>query len=453
VSAYGFDNDSSTVVGPQMAQGILDTATAVATAIIGTPLNTILPCAATSTDRTCAEQFINKYGRLLFRRPITTAEHDRYMSFFDTGKAAADFKTGLKWVAVGLIQSPNTLYRSEIGTTNSDGTRSLSPYELATELAYTFGGSTPSDALLTQAASGSMGDLVAQAKTLAATTAGQEVMQHFFEGYLDYARVAAIDKQNVTQFASVRSDMVTETRAFVSDVVITKDGGLNALLTSPNAYPSTALASYYGFPAPASAFAAVTRPTGEGIGILAQGSVLATHATADSSSPTQRGLLIFQHLLCETKPMVPNNVPPIPQPDPGNETTRYRYETQHAQGACANCHKLFDPIGFGFEHFDEGGRYRATEDGLTINSASDVPDMNGNPLFTFQGEEDLMTGLVQQKIIYQCFAAHLATYAFGTGDSCLGASRVSDFQAGTLGIPDYYTALAAEPHFTKRNSQ
>ena len=306
----------------------------------------------------------------------------------------SDFKTAIKWITVGLIQSPNAIYRREIGTA-SGNMRTLTPHELATALAYTYTGTTPSEELLTQADNGTISDPVATAKTLLATARGKESMQHFFESWLDYPRAASLEKQNISTYANVRGDMVQETRAFIDDVVIQKRGGLRELLTATTTNPSTALAQYYGFPAPAASYATITRPTGQGIGILAQGSVMAARAKSNSSSPTERGLLVYLRLLCETKPQLPDVVPPIGEPAPGQITTRQRYEMQHAVGGCAVCHKRFDPIGFGFEHFDEGGRYRQDESGLAINSASAVPGPNDQPLFQFTDQESLVNGLVR----------------------------------------------------------
>jgi mono/diheme cytochrome c family protein len=454
VSAYGFANDSSAIVGPQLAQALLDTATSVASAVAAAPLATILPCAATAADRTCADTFVNQYGRRLFRRPLAQAEHDRYLTFFDSALAKSDFKTAIKWLTVGLIQSPNAVYRSEIGTLASDGSRALGANEIATEFAYTFTGTTPTDGLLTQAESGASVDRVALAKSLLATDNGKLTLQHFFEAYLGYPQVAAVERSNIPNFANLRTDMVRETRTFIDQVVVQSGGGLKDLLTASSTNPSRYLAAYYGFPAPSADYASVTRSSGRGIGLLSQGSILASRALPNSSSPTQRGLLVFSRLLCETKPTPPANVPPPPAVAPGKVTTRQRYEEQHASsGSCAGCHRLFDPIGFGFEHFDEGGRYRADEGGLAINTVSDVPNPDATPLFPFQDQETLAQGLAEQELVYQCFAAYLATYAFGTSDSCLGSSRVADFKAGTLGIADYFAALAAEPHFVQRARQ
>jgi hypothetical protein len=452
VSGYGFDNDSSQVMGSQAAGELLNTAKSVATAVTGTALAQIMPCATSAANRTCASDFITRYGRRLFRRTLTTAERDRYLAYFDMALPKSDFRTALRWVTVGLIQSPNTMYRREIGA-ESGSMRSLSQHELATALAYTYTGTTPSEELLNQADAGTITDPVATAKALLATTRGKETMQNFFASWLDYPRAGTMQKPAITTFANVRADMIQETRAFVDDVIIQKKGGVRELLTANTTNPSTALATYYGFPAPSANYAPITRPAGRGLGILAQGSFLAARAKSDGSSPTERGLSVFLRLLCETKPTLPDTVPPLPQPNPGQITTRQRYEMSHATGGCASCHKRFDPIGFAFEHYDEGGRYRENEGGLPINSAASVPGPTGQPLFSFENQEGLVTGLVDQQIVYQCMAAYLATYAFGTGDACLGAGRVTGLQSGTTGIVDSYAALAGDPHFSARLAQ
>jgi hypothetical protein len=195
----------------------------------------------------------------------------------------------------------------------------------------------------------------------------------------------------------------------------------------------------------------VPRPAGEGIGLLAQGSVLATLAQPNGSSPTKRGLWIYKHLLCNDVPPVPANIPTLGAPQPGQRTTRQRYEEDHAQGSCQGCHGRWDPIGFGFEHFDEAGRYRADEGGLPIDTASHVPQ-NGQTLFDFDGEEDLMTQLVEQPLVHECMSQYLATYAFGADVSCGAETRRADFVSGQLGFIDYLASLAAEPRFTERSA-
>ena len=471
ISAAGFDNDDSSTIGAQLAGAILDMGVSVGAAVTGSSLGTVLPCATSATTKasedSCAQTFLGKYGQRLFRRPLTSDEQTRYLGFFDASLGKSDFKTALKWLTAALIQSPTTLHRSEIGTDQGDGTRTLTPYEVAAELAYTFTGTSPSDALLTAAGNNNLGDLAGQARTMMATTQGQQVVQHFFEQYLGYVSVSSLQKPNISAFASVSDDMAQETRAFINDVVLTQGGGLQQLLTAQTTNPSKALAAYYatgngssaGFPTPSSDYASVTRPAGTGVGVMAQGSFLATHAAADHDSPTQRGLFVFYKLFCNPKLTPPPNVPPIDTTTvvANVNTTRDRYEmvhelTQGATGACHNCHVLFDPIGFGLEHFDEGGRYRTEEGTYPVDSSDTYTMRDGSATLTFSGEEDLMNDLLGQPVIHACIQSYLATYAFGTTESCIGSSEVPDLQSGAIGLAESFARLATEPHFTKRTS-
>src|SRR6185436_16704116 len=93
------------------------------------------------------------------------------------------------------------------------------------------------------------------------------------------------------------------------------------------------------------------RPAGQGIGLLAQGSLLTRLGTPNSSSPTQRGLFVLRQLICKDVPAPPADVPVISPPS-GTVTTRARYESQHAVGSCGTCHTHTDQIGFGLENFD-----------------------------------------------------------------------------------------------------
>jgi hypothetical protein len=470
ISAHGFDNDASATIGGQLAGAVLDMGVSVGTAVTGSKLNTVLPCASNATTKStqdaCAQTFLAKYGQRLFRRPLTSDEQTRYMTFFDTSLGKSDFKTALKWLTAALIQSPVTLHRSEIGTDKGDGTRQLTPYEIAAELAYTYTGTSPSDDLLAAAKNNSLGDLAAQARTMMATSQGQQALQHFFEQYLEYSSVTSLQKPNISNFASLSQDMAQETRAFINDVVLNKGGGLKELLTAPTTNPSKALASYYGggtgsnasFPAPSSDYASIMRPAGTGVGVLAQGSFLATHAAADHDSPTKRGLFIFYKLFCGPKLTPPPNVPPLDTSTAMADvhTTRDRYEkvhelTQGATGSCHQCHLAFDPMGFGFEHFDEGGRYRTQEGTYPVDSSDSATGPDGSTL-NFSGEEDLMNDVVALPVIHQCIQAYLATYAYGSDESCIGASEVSDLQSGAIGLAESFARLTTEPHFTKRTS-
>lgn len=431
---------------------------------VSTALATVLPCSTTQADRSCAAQFVDKYGKRLFRRPLRSDERERYFTFFDLALNKTDFKTAISWLTRALIQSPATVYRSEIGSANG-ASYTLNQYEIATELSYTFAGTAPSDAVLAAADAGQISSpeyRVSGANVLLQGSSN-EVMQRFFAGWVGYGAVLGMTKTNVPTFTDLgtghglRDDMVQETRNFLEQVMVTQKGGPRELLTAPTTNPSTALAAFYGmnpgapaFPTPAADYASVARPAAAGIGLLAQGSVLAALARPDGSSPTKRGLLVFTRLLCREKPRVPDIVPPLAAATGTVVTTRDRYEVGHATGYCHDCHKNFDPIGFGFEQFDEVGRYRATDNGVPVNSASYVPNGDAQ-LFPFNDLNGLAQGLANLDEVYTCASGYLTTYAFGVADECLGETRRADFVAKNLGFLDYFASLAAEPEFERRS--
>ena len=347
VSAAGFDNDVTSMFGEQTTEQLLNAAESIGDAVSAS-LSTLLPCSS-SADRACASEFVETYGVRLFRRPMTEAEKTQYLAFFDTALADTDFTKAMKWVTAALVQSPKAVYRSEVGSV-ADGTRNLSQHEVATLLAYAFTGTTPSADLLAKADQGQLTDPVNVAKSLLQTERGKQTLHRFFEAYTGYVRASSKAKPaaqaNGINYDQVSAEMVKETRAFLDKLLFEEGATWQELLTSPTTYPSQRLATFYGITAPSSDYAAIERTDGQGLGLTAQGSFLAAHANADASSPTQRGLFAYINMLCRSKPPLPDNVPPLGEAKVGVQTTRQRYEEQHAKGDCATCHELFDPIGF-----------------------------------------------------------------------------------------------------------
>lgn len=452
VSTHGFDNDAQVlVVGKQTAVELDRLGDALGAAVSGAALGQVLPCAAASPDVACAKEFIATFGKRLFHRALTAEESGRYAALFEQVLSAKDFATGIRYVTRALVQSPHAIYRREVGTLQG-GTYQLTPAELATALAYDFSGSAPSDALLAQAEAGQLAtpeQLEAAARALLATDKGLATVEKFFNSWLGYGRVGSVTKPSVPEFEQLREQMLSETRRFLGEVVVTQRGGLKELLTASFTTPSAALASFYGFPAPAADYGVTQRPAGRGIGILAQGALLASLSGPAASSPTKRGLLVMERLLCREVPTVPADVPTLAPPQPGVQTTRQRYEMTHARGSCQTCHANFDPIGFGFEHFDEVGRYRDLDGGLPVDSSSYVPN-GGTHLFDFASLEELAQGLAAQELPYECASGYVSTYVFGGAEACLGETKRPAFIAQQAGFIDYLASLAAEPHFRQR---
>ncbi len=458
VSALGFSNDAATLtVGQQTAQEILSTAEDIATRVTAEGvLSQVLPCASSAPGAACAAQFIDQYGKRLFRRPLSADDSKRYSDYFASVSARSTFQLGIKWTLVALFESPNAVYRSELGVANG-ASYALSQHEIATEIAYTFGGSTPSPDLLAKADAGALATpeaRLAEARALLATPNGKEAVHELFREWSGYPLVKARTKTNKDFTASTATDMTTETQRFIEDVLFTKSGSLSDLLTAPYTFVNASLSAFYGFGAASGDFTRVDRPANWGVGLLAQGSLLAANSHADATSPTWRGLLVYSKMFCNVRPKPPPSVPSISEPSPGVTTTRERYEQSHINGnpVCATCHKQWDPIGFGFEHFDELGRYRETEAGLTIDATGYALN-GGQQTMTFDGAQDLAMKLAADPDVTDCVSGLMSEYVYagGGGVSCLAETARTGLAQGKFGLVEYLAQLSTERQFSERS--
>ena len=96
--------------------------------------------------------------------------------------------------------------------------------------------------------------------------------------------------------------------------------------------------------------------------------MLAAHSKAEESFPILRGKFVRVGLLCQSLPPPPKVVPKAPEPA-ATSTSRERFAQHSSDPACAGCHKLIDPLGFGLENYDAIGRYRENENGKPVDAS------------------------------------------------------------------------------------
>jgi len=451
-STQGFDNDRAMLlVGQQTAEEILSTAKDVASLVTdAATLPGILACAAASADEACAGQFIDTVGPRLYRRPLTADERGELARLYRSVSARAGFTVGLKWSLVAMLESPEFLYRSELG----DDTGTLTPYERATELSFTYGGSTPSPELLAKADRGALAtpdSLEAEARALLATPSGQDALRAFFREWTGYGRIIGTDRANVGNFTKdIAPLLAEETKRFIDALVLDGNGTVQDLLTSETTYMNSRLATFYRYGAGTESFGPVARPAGRGIGLLAQPSILSSLSHYDFTSPTFRGLFVYSKLLCQKPPVRPPGVPAVQDAMPAN-TTRERYEAQHAHGSCAACHQTFEPFGYGLEHFDATGLYRENENGYDLDTHATV-QLDPTTTIAFDGLEDLARKLAALPEVTDCVSGLLASYVFGGagGQTCLADEGRANLAEGRVGLRDFYLSLARTPSFIAR---
>lgn len=404
-----------------------------------------------STD--CDPQVALAFAATLLRRPLSSEETERYATLWSDLTALQTPDDALRSALEAAALSPHALFRSEVGSATATG-RSLGSYEIASALAYTFSASAPDAELQQAAAEGSLSDpatRLAHARRLLATERGQAQVLDFFRQWWRYPETQFLAKDVATYPAftpSIQQGLVAETDRFVLGV-FAANGTLSDLLLSRDSELDPELACYYGLAATTDGVARYTRLAGQGIGLLAQGSVLARWALPNSSSPTQRGAFIRRSLLCEPLPAPPPNVGQIPEPVEG-VTTRTRYESVHAVSTgCAACHQLTDRVGFAFEHFDGIGQYRATERDLEIDATGELV---GHDL-TFDGQEELAQALAALPEVRDCLARHWVSFALNVNpeqSARIASNQRCAYESAATSLQDLFANYALSSHFAER---
>src|SRR5258706_15941482 len=128
----------------------------------------------------------------MFRRPVTDAEVTSYVGLFNQGLTDAMMTPpdALAGVLAALMQSPKTLYISQLGAAAAKGYK-LDPYEIASVLAYGLTGTAPPVTLLDRApaALATPAGIATEARALADGAAGQAHLTRFFQAWLKHDRV------------------------------------------------------------------------------------------------------------------------------------------------------------------------------------------------------------------------------------------------------------------------
>ena len=306
----------------------------------------------------CRAQFVRDFGKKAFRRPLSVSEQKRYEALM---AGEPDFLKGAQLVVEAMLQSPNFLFWMYSATDPK-----LEPYAVASRLSYTIWDTMPNAELI---AAAEKGELVTKdgvekvARRMLDQPRAHEALDEFTSQWLRFDRLLTSSKDRRKYPLYTRETalaMTDEARAFISDLVWNGRNFMTAF-TADYGYVGPELAGIYGVPAPAKEIERIPFPQGsERSGLLGQGLFLALTAKPEDTSPTARGLFVREQFLCQHVPDPPpgvnTNLPAVTADNP--QTNRDRMNAHVTNPMCAGCHKLIDPIGFGFEKFDAVGAHR-----------------------------------------------------------------------------------------------
>jgi hypothetical protein len=467
-------NSYATISGTLINQQYLEAAETLAAAAVAstTQLNKILVSSCTSQTTVCAQQFITSFATRAFRGQLDASETTALGTLYTTVSTQFDFPTGIQAVIEAVLTSPHFLFVLEFGQppTGNAAAIALTPTELATRLALYLWRSIPDQALMDAAngASGaslkSVADVATQATRMLADPRAQGALEDFANQWLDIENMDAVTKD--TQFtqwtAAIAQELHTESLTNFTQAVL-GNSDYKTLLTSPMSYINADLASFYGVGGSPTFSSATNVSTfaNPRTGILSNGSVLAAHAHTSLPSPTKRGRMIRQQILCEEVPDPPAAVggKPIPPPPATitSGTTRAAYLAHvSTNSVCSSCHQYMDWIGFGFDNYDATGAFITQENGIPVDpSGQFIPYLSSADIVgTFSDMPSMITALSQNERVAQCFALQEIRYALlraeTAADACSAEQIYQTFSSSSFNLQQLLIAVVSSDTFMYR---
>jgi hypothetical protein len=403
--------------GPLAVSGMSDSATRAK----------IFVChpASTEEEAPCAHRIIEHLARLAFRRPVTDADLQPLLAFYESGRKDGGFEAGIRDALAGILASPWFLYRvetpSEQVRTGTASAGTLSDLTLASRLSFFLWSSLPDDELLGLAENNQLSDpqvLEKQVRRMLADPRSKSLVDGFAFQWLNVARLDEIVPDRGQFFFAQgpldpRPLFKQELSLFV-DSVLRSDQPVTQLLTADYTYLNESLAMLYGMEdVKGGQFRKVQLSDSKRWGLLGKGAILMLTANPDRTAPVLRGAWIVERILGSPAPTPPPNVPTLPENVHGKppKTVRERVTQHSTNPTCHACHGVMDPLGFALENFNTLGQFRELDPAThtPIDTTGQLADGT-----VIKGPDDLRRALMARSDLFvQTLTGQLMSYAIG----------------------------------------
>ena len=386
-----------------------------------------------------ASQLIQSFLAKAYRRPVTAADAAPFLTLYERSAKRGDpYEECVKIALKAVLVSPRFLFHVEDAATKP-GTQPISQYDMASRLSYFLWSTAPDAELLQLAAQGRLQDpavLAAQTDRMINDPRSRAFASSFVGQWLGTQEVGGRVVPLLTELqhyytpegaAELRQEPV-----LLYHYILSNNRSLLELLTANYTFLTARLAKYYEVENKVTGlndtFRKVQWPDENRAGVLGMAGVLAMTSHYKQGSPVLRGAWVLDTLLGTPVPPPPADVPPLETTAKSEKglTMRQILARHRADPACASCHNLMDPIGFGLENFDWMGRWRDLEtNGKPVDASGKMPSGE-----TFNGPVELRKVLLNRK---DEFLRHLTGktlgYALGRGlqdgDQCT-VQRIAD---------------------------
>lgn len=337
--------------------------------------------------RRAAQRLLESFLPRAFRRPVEAREVERFLAMYDRGTERGDpFEERVKLALRAVLVWPDFLFRIEQKHIEP-GIYPLSQSELAARLSYFLWSTAPDERLSRLAEEGRLQDpavLSAQVDRMLDDSRSRSFLNSFIGQWLGTQDIGGRVVPLLTELQSFYTPQTAaDLRAqpvLLLDHLLSENRSLLELLSADYTHLTARLAKFYQIEDKVKGlsdneFTLVKWPDERRAGLLGLGGVLAMTSRYKETSPVLRGAWVLDTLLGTPVPPPPPNVPELKTDGPLKQMTmREKIAAHRADAACAACHRLMDPIGFGLENFDWMGRWRDRDDnGTPIDASGELP--------------------------------------------------------------------------------
>jgi hypothetical protein len=374
--------------------------------------------AKAAEEAPCARKIFSALAKRAYRRPVTDADLHALLEFYEAGRRASGFESGIQRGIERLLTDPDFIFRIERDPAVKPGqSYQLTDLEIASRISFFLWSSIPDDELLDLAIQGRLKNpavLEQQVRRMLRDRRSRALVENFASQWLRLREITGVtpDPHLYPEFnENLREAFRTETELFVESQ-LRDDRSILDLLTADYSFLNERLAAHYGISnVYGSHFRRVSLARTERGGLLSHGSILTVTSYPNRTSPVLRGKWLLENILGSPPPPPPPNVPDLQESNKEGRrlSMREQMEVHRRNPVCASCHVRMDQLGFALERFDPIGRVRRAEDGSPIDVSAVMPDGT-----KFDGLPGLRKLLVDhQQEFVATVTQKMLTYAIG----------------------------------------
>lgn len=427
----------------------------------------------------CVDTFIEEFGRLTQRRPLSSDEITQYRALFD----ASD--DGYAQLIYLFLSMPEFLYIAEVrGPEVAPGIYALDAYELASRISLGLGQVIPDETLLDAAESGALDDASTRSQVVEDFIESDKFKNSLRQFHTEWLRLADTSEvrdpqeidSNFFNFISqsydlnnVHEDSIEEVHRMFEYHAFTAGDTYEDVFTTPYSFAqSPQLAAIYGVQPYTPGLPPVSLPSDRGgLYTLAFFNI----SSSGTNRPFHYGARFFREGLCriieDPEGSVPDDQIVLPPQSP-NQSTREVAEIGTSGPECSGCHSQFNDVSFAFEQYNALGVSRMRQDG-NVYEITEV-DYNNNQVLSevvvnmdlvpriadptddtvVTGPVEMMQHAVETGQPQACYGRHFYSFVMSRPfdadkDACAVVDRKVDFR--DLSLVEAYQAIVESPEF------